>query len=167
MDKVLIAWFTKTGTTKLAAEEIGRILEESGHSVELRDLAEVSDLSDYSAVVLGAPINGMAWRPEALAFVKANESSLRSKPVAYFLVSYLLFQGGEFWKKKIRASLDEVSAVVKPVKTGMFGGRLPAALPGLARFFFGVRKDSPLDIADPEAVRAWARELASILPCEL
>ena len=160
MAKVLVAYATKTGTTKEIAQEIARALQAEGLDAEARGIGSVEGLEGWSAVIVGAPINGMSWLPEALGFVRDHASALRSLPTAYFLVSYLLFQGGGFWKARIRAALDRVSAIAPPVGLGMFGGRLPAPLPTAARVLFGVRKGAPLDLVNPEAARAWARQLA-------
>ncbi len=156
MKRVLITYVTKTNTTKEAAAEIRQMLEAQGFLSDVLPIAEVASLTDYQAVIIGAPINGMSWHPDAKAFVTRFQQELNAVPTSLFLVSYLLFTGCNFWKKIIRKSLDKVSALVKPVSVGMFGGRIDKVFPALPRFLFGVKKDAPIDATNPEDVRAWA-----------
>lgn len=158
MRKVLIAYVTKTNTTKEAAQEIGRVLNDRGFSTDILPMSEVRSVAEYGAAILGAPINGMQWHPDASAFVTAFQNDLQNMPTSYFLVSYLLITGREFWKKAIRASLDKVSALVKPFMTGMFGGRVEITFPAVPRFLFGVKKDAPIDVTDFGDVRKWAEQ---------
>jgi menaquinone-dependent protoporphyrinogen oxidase len=161
MKRILVAYWTKTGTTRGAAEEIARVLSSRGLVAEARELGAVGEQGSWDALILGAPINGMAWKPEALAFLKAHAESFRGKPVAYFLVSYLLFEGRPSIRAAIRRALEPAAAIHPPLATGAFGGRLPGPLPAPMRLLFGVRKDAPLDLVDLAAVRDWAAELAA------
>lgn len=163
MNKILITYATKTGTTKDAALEIGRVLVENGLKVDVLPITDINTLDGYSAVIIGAPINGMRWVPEAVQFVEAHQKELTNVITAYFLVSYLLIEGREFWKKKIRTSLDKINEKVKPVKIGMFGGKVSSTFPVPFRLLFGVKKDAPIDVQDLNTVRTWANELAALL----
>lgn len=160
MGRVLVAYATKTGTTREVAEEIGKVLSARGHSVEVADIAANPSAEGYSAVVVGAPINGMKWLQAAEAFVAANAPALRVAKTSYFFVSYLLFEGRPAFGKIIGKSLDAASALASPLMKGAFGGRLPSELPAFARLLFGVKRGRPLDIRDWLAIRDWASELA-------
>ena len=65
MSKILVAYVSKTGTTKEVAEEIGRILEEKGLEADVMEIPRVQGFEGYSGAVIGSPINGMRWLPEA------------------------------------------------------------------------------------------------------
>ncbi|MBN2780941.1 MAG: flavodoxin domain-containing protein, partial [Candidatus Marinimicrobia bacterium] len=153
-----IAYVTKTGTTQGIAEEIGRVAAEHGIVADVLPLSAVASPEGYGAVVIGAPINGMQWVPEAGAFVEKHRDALLKVPTAYFFVSYLMNVGAPLWQKTIRKSLDKVSALVPPVKTAGFPGRVDKAFPGFARLLFGLKKGIPIDLVDLEAVREWAEE---------
>jgi menaquinone-dependent protoporphyrinogen oxidase len=158
MSKILIAYMTKTGTTREVAEEIARIAGDKGIIPDVLPLSAVESPGGYDAVLIGAPINGMQWLPEASDFVEKHKEALKKIPTAYFFVSYLVNSGCGFWRKIIRKSLDKVSETVKPVKVGMFDGRVEKAFPAFARFLFGLKKDIPLDLRDWDAIRAWGEE---------
>lgn len=158
MKKVLIAYITKTNTTKEAAGIIGEELTKNGMEPEILRFDEVTDLSGYDAAILGAPINGMTWHTAAIKFVEDHRTELSKMPTSYFFMSYLLFTGCNIWKNAIRKSLKGVSMIVKPVKIGMFGGKVESEFPGFVRFLFGVKKGAPLDVRDPDKVRVWAQE---------
>ena len=158
MKRVLIAYVTKTNTTKEAAAEIRVVLEAQGFLTDVLPIAEVQSIGNYQAVIVGAPINGMNWHPDATAFVTRFQKELSAVPTSYYFVSYILFTGCNFWGKAIRKSLDKVSALVKPVSTGMFGGRIEKRFPAFPRFLFGVKKEAPIDVTNLETVRTWAMD---------
>ena len=62
------------------------------------------------------------------------------------------------WKKTINKSLNKASALVKPMMIGKFDGRIEDEFPGFVRLLFGVKKGTPLDLRDWDAIRAWAKE---------
>jgi len=52
-NKILIAYASKTGSTAGVADRLGQTLSQSGLTVDVRPINEVSDLAPYGAVVLG------------------------------------------------------------------------------------------------------------------
>lgn len=160
MGTVLIAYISKAGSTKEIAEEIGRVLGENGIQTELQELPKVQDLSLYSAVVIGAPINGFRWLPEAEKFIEDHKDRLEKIQTAYFIVSYLLKAGRASLRKKMGETLKKAKSILTPVAEGYFGGRVDANFPAIFRLMFGVKKGTPLDVRDWDEIRAWAAELA-------
>ncbi len=180
MKRILVVYASRTGSTKEVAGEIARQMSSApGKGEEIRAEAHAlpmggpggtansagaetpapPDPRDWDAVVVGAPVNGMRWLPEALSFVERNRAALASRPTAYFLLSVALTGKGLF-TKKVRSCLDPASALAKPVALGFFGGYMSAQPPAVLRFFFGLRKDQPKDGRDWEAIGRWARETA-------
>lgn len=160
MSKILIAYISKTGTTKEISEEIGKIMEENGFQVELKDMSTVQSLEDYSAAILGAPINGFRWLPEAEKFIEDHKDELMKIPAAYFIVSYLLKAGRASLQEKMRGTLENAKRIVQPVSEGYFGGKVDEKFPPVFRLMFGVKKGTPFDMRDWDEIRAWAEELA-------
>lgn len=158
MGKLCIAYVTKTNTTKEIAEEIGKIAQEKNWDVKVLPLSAIADLEEFDAILIGSPINGMQWLPEANEFVEKNQKILSKRSTSYFLVSYLMNSGGKKWKKTIDKSLNKVKALVPPFKIGKFDGRIEDEFPAFARLLFGVKKGTPLDLRDWDAIRAWANE---------
>jgi len=163
MKKVLIAYGTKTGSTGEVAGGIGKVLTEKGFGVEVKALEQVQSLGGFDAVVVGAPVNGMQWRPDALEFIKRNHEVLQKLPVAYFLLSVALTGQGTFFKKRVLGLFGPAIAEVQPLKTGFFPGVMAAEPPFILRLVFGLKKGAPKDGRDWDAIRKWADELAGLL----
>jgi len=163
VNKILIAYISKTGSTKEISEEIGRIMEKNGFQVELKDIPAVQNLDGYSAVILGAPINGFRWLPEAEKFIEDHKAELLKVPAAYFIVSYLLKAGRASLQNKMKTTLENAKRIVPPVSEGYFGGKVGDSFPSVLRLMFGVKKGAPLDVRDWDEIRAWAEGLATKL----
>ncbi len=163
MKKALIAYFTKTGTTREIAMEIGKTLKEAGVETRVLPLSEAGDLAGYDAVILGAPVNGMRWVSEAAAFVEARRDALRALPVAVFAVSYMYGAARPNWNRAVEKSLRAAAEAAGARVSSVFTGRIGSPLPGFARLIFGVPRNLPSDRVDREAVRTWARELPEAL----
>jgi len=163
MKKVLIAYATKTGSTGEVAAEVGKVLSGKGFTVEVKVLDQVQSLGGYDAIVVGAPVNGMHWRPDALEFIKRNREIMQKLSVAYFLLSVALTGQGTFFKKRVLGLFGPAIAEVEPIKTGFFPGVMAADPPFILRLVFGLKKGAPKDGRDWDAIRKWAEELAGLL----
>lgn len=163
--RVLVAYATRTGSTRGIAEEIGRALRERGVDVDVRDVREIREagsLEGYGAVVLGSAIRVRRWLREAMAFLSNHRGELARLPVAYFTVSLTGVHGGESAKREQTVYCDYPKRhieEVQPVAEGCFNGALDLApLPAPERAFvraFGVDEG---DYRDWDAIRAWALE---------
>lgn len=163
MKKALIAYFTKTGTTREIALEIESVLKASGTEIHTLPLSEVDGLEGYDAVIVGAPVNGMRWVPEASAFVAAFADALRARPAAVFAVSYMHGAARPGWNRAIEKSVRAAEAASGARASAVFSGRIGSPMPGFARLIFGLPGDLPLDRRDPESVKTWARTLPARL----
>jgi menaquinone-dependent protoporphyrinogen oxidase len=153
MKKILVAFSTNSGSTQEVAQAIGDELGKAGDQVDVRRLDEVSDLTPYQAVVVGAPMI-LGWHRAALSFVKKHQTALSRVRVAYFFTAMSLTQTGEKAIESIPVSIDPEQAKppkkagslsfeeryslpanylhpalkaapqVKPVSVGFFGGKL-------------------------------------------
>ncbi len=159
MKKMLIAYTSKTGTTKEAAMIIKETFEKSDFEVDVLTFEQVTDLSPYASVIIGAPINGFRWVPEAAHFVEKNEDNLKKIPTAFFAMNYIAELGRAGIKKTIHKSFDSLKGKIKPQSVGFFGGKIDKELPGFARLLFGVKKGSPIDLSQPELIKQWADDL--------
>ena len=88
--KILVTYTSRTGWTVGVAEAIASTLTQSGFLVDTLPMADAKDLSAYDAVVAGSGINGAAWRPEAMQWMRDHQSELKRKPFAAFLVCMTL-----------------------------------------------------------------------------
>ncbi len=163
MKKIAVLYASKTGSTAEAAREIAKTLESRGLCAEALSIAGGGDVASYDAFVIGAPINGMRWREDALAFVRANAQTLREKPVYFFCLAIAYGIGRPSFKRSIPRLLDAASAIVKPQGIAAFGGRMDADPPWILRLAFGIPKGAPRNSLDLDAVKAWAEGIAERL----
>jgi menaquinone-dependent protoporphyrinogen oxidase len=158
--KLFIGYATKTGSTKETAEAIAATLRERGFEAEPAPFSQAGDLGAYDGFVLGAPVNGMAWHPDALAFVRANAASLSAKPTAFFLLSIAYGIGRPSMRRAIPARFDPAAALVAPVAAACFGGLMATDPPLVLRLAFGIKKGAPRDSRNWDEVRAFAEDVA-------
>jgi len=153
MKSVLIAYATNAGSTAQVAQVIGEELGKDSAQVQVCRLEEVTNVEQYGAVVIGAPMI-MGWHGDAVKFIKKHQQALSQVRVAYFLTAMNLTQANEQSvgttpiyvdsalakppKNPKRLSLKEryatvtnylrptlnVAPSVKPVSVGFFGGKL-------------------------------------------
>ena len=60
-NRILVAYATRAGSTIKVAETIGEALTDAGATVDVQNVKNVSDLSLYSAVVLGSAVRAGKW----------------------------------------------------------------------------------------------------------
>ncbi len=161
MEKILVTYFSKTGSTKEIAERIGKNLSEKGLENEVVKMSEVKDMNNYSKIVLGSPIYGMKMAPDFMKFVEDNADSLKDKVLGIFPVAYIYYDGRKFWRKAMDKSLRKLEKKLNPEKqTTVFAGRVPDKMPLLMRLIFGISSDTPLDLVKLEEVDKWCEELS-------
>lgn len=163
MEKVLITYYTKTGSTLAVAQRIGASLTSAGLEVDVLPFADVTSLRPYHAVIIGAPINGFKWVPEAEAFLKEYDSDLKQRQLATFCLSYLNQYPRPLFKNMIRKNYEKVCESYAPMKTAVFGGLGGGTFPSLVRMAFGVPKDMPKDTRDWQQVDYYSEDLAATL----
>ncbi len=165
MSTVLVVYYTKTGTTGETARMIGETLTSGGHSVTIKEIAdlETADIENTQAVIIGAPINGMRWHDTASALVENRQAQLSSKKTAVFALSYMHGACRPFWKNLIEKSVEMQASTIGALDNAIFTGRVDGVLPVPVRLMFGLKKNTPLDRTDSARVRAWAEQLSQKL----
>src|SRR5438045_6584599 len=124
MNKILVTFATRAGSTYEVATRVAEVLRAGGATVEVKPVAAAHEVKDYDAVVVGSAIRMGHWLPEAVGFVKTNREALSRIPTAYFLVSGLLRNDTPETRRQVLAFLDAVRALHEPVSIGLFAGKL-------------------------------------------
>lgn len=125
VDTILIAYATRTGSTKGISEFIGDTLTKLGEKVEIKPVQSVTDLSNYKAIIVGSAIQGSKLMPEAIEFISNNKNELSQKPLGVFLVCMTLaMRNGKKYRSFVSNWLEPVRIIVKPVSEGLFSGIL-------------------------------------------
>ncbi len=164
MKKILVTYATRAGSTIQIAETIAQTLGGTGSAVDMRPIKSVTDLKGYDAVVIGSAIRMGQWLPEAVQFVKTNQSTLANVPTAYFLVSGFLKNDTPEMRKTVEAYLDPVRKILEPKSIGMFAGKMDyGKLSFLDRTIAKVMKAEEGDWRNWDAVRGWAHDLLPIV----
>lgn len=169
-DKILVTYASRTGTTAGIADAIGKALIENGATVDVLPMKDVRDIEQYKFIVAGSAIQAAKWLPEALEFLEANKNSLNKKPFAAFQVCMTLaMPGAEKYRDHVSGFMEPVRKMVKPVKEGLFAGKLE--LKNIKSFsdrlkfrisvWMGVWKEG--DHRNWDEINRWALDLKSAL----
>ena len=170
LQKILVTYATRTGSTTGVAEAIAKTLREHGAQVDVIPMRKVTDVISYQAVVAGSAIQNRQWLPEAVQFVKTHQTTLNQKPFAMFAVCMTLaMKNGESYRPQISEWLAPVRRLVRPVSEGIFSGALDISkIPSFGdrlkfrlSVAFGVWSEG--DHRNWGAIRAWAESLPAKL----
>ena len=170
LQKILVTYATRTGSTTGVAEAIAKTLREHGAQVDVIPMRKVTDVISYQAVVAGSAIQNRQWLPEAVQFVKTHQTTLNQKPFAMFAVCMTLaMKNGESYRPQISEWLAPVRRLGRPVSEGIFSGALDISkIPSFGdrlkfrlSVAFGVWSEG--DHRDWNAIREWANGFHSQL----
>ncbi len=162
--KVLVAYATRCGSTEGVARAITEELVSAGFDADVASVQDVTDLSPYSAAVVGSPIHAGRWLGEARRFLSDNQAILSSMPVACFaLAMSTVGRTGEA-RKPPMAWFDQPKALVEPVEGIVFDGACDRSLLSpFWRLLLWLIRTPEGDFRDWDAIREWARSLPAKL----
>lgn len=121
---VLVAYATKTGTTREVAEFVGNRLRERGLTVEVEPVEAIQDASQYSAVVLGSAVRLGKLLGSTIKFAHRHLSGNSGRPVAYFIDCLTMREDTPENRKTAEAIVADLISIQEPVSVGLFGGRV-------------------------------------------
>jgi menaquinone-dependent protoporphyrinogen oxidase len=159
MKKVLIAYHSDAGSTKEVSYYMQEKMNDQGIVVDVYEFDDVDQIKQYDEIIIGAPVNGMRWHPSTKVFINKYESELSNKKVSYFLLSFMIYEGRNMWRKAIKNAFKEASQIVPPFKTGYFGGVIDEEMPLFARILFGLKKGMPLDQRNYNDIDTFIEEI--------
>jgi menaquinone-dependent protoporphyrinogen oxidase len=155
----LIAYATKHDSTHQVAELVAEVLRDDGLEVDVRPASTVTDVEPYNVVVIGGALYMGRWHPDARQLLSRHRATLARRPVFAFGMGPL-----EMTDEQIagsRSQLDHALArvpEVKPIGVAIFGGVVNPE-----DWHFPLNKMPASDARDPEAIRAWAHDVAAVI----
>lgn len=161
---ILIAYGTKAGSTGEIAEFMGDVFREMGAMVDVLPVEQVDDVNAYCAVIVGTATRIGKPLGKVTNFLKKFSYELAPLPVAYFVVGIAMREDTPEHRAQAAAVLEPLRALKKPVREGLFAGKIEyAKIEQPMRFFLTRSKDLSLhegDWRDWAAIRAWVQDLA-------
>jgi menaquinone-dependent protoporphyrinogen oxidase len=175
--KLLVAYASRTGSTKGIAEFIGEKVRGRGIQVDVQEVGDVHNVGDYDAFLIGSAVYMFHWVKEARQFVLRNRALLSSRPVWLFSSGPVGPQAKDSRGRDLRdvsgpKEIDELREMAKPrdhrVFFGaLFGDRLGGTLGftyKLIRRSKAARESMPEgDYRDWDEIEAWAIGIAEVL----
>lgn len=158
---VLVTAASKHGSTAEIARAIATELEAQGLVVTTVEPAEVADLAEFDAVIIGSAVYAGRWRKEAREMVEHRAADLAELPV-------WLFSSGPVGDPP-KPEEDPVDVAAIAAATSASGHRVFAGKIDTSRLNFAERavvsalKAPAGDFRDWDEIRAWAREIAESL----
>ncbi|WP_457030762.1 flavodoxin domain-containing protein [Kitasatospora sp. P5_F3] len=159
--RILVAYGSKHGATAGIAEEIGQALEQDGFEAVVVPAADVLDVAEYDAVILGSSLYAGHWHRDALHCAHRNAEALAERPVWLFSSGPVDSSAEQHEIPPVRAAAKEMEHLHAQGHV-TFGGSITAETPGwIARAL--VRHGKGGDFRNPEQIRTWAHEVGSEL----
>ncbi len=160
MEKVLVAYASRHGSTAEVAQTIGDTLRQDGMAVEVLPVEAVTDLNSYGIAVIGSAVQGGKWLPEATRFVEGQRLALSRIPVALFSVCLTMREANDANVLRALSFAAPAAALVSPRDTAAFAGVVSRrSFPPLLRLVMRATKTPEGDFRDWTAIRAWAANL--------
>lgn len=160
MNKILVTYATRAGSTAEIAAAIGQTLATRGFSVDVKPVAKVASLDGYQAVILGSAIRMGSWLPEMVKFIQTHQSALNALPTALFTVHMLNAADDETSRAARAAYTAPVRALLPNAPEIFFNGVIDLEkLPFLDRLMVKMVKPPIGDHRDWKQIRGWAESL--------
>ena len=159
---ILVTYATRAGSTVEVAAAIGKTLAARGFKVDVKPVEEKPSPVGYQAVLVGSAIRMGNWLPEAVEFVKDNQTALNRMQVALFTVHMLNRGDDEESRTNRMAYLKDVRPLLKPVEEVFFAGRFDLSrLSFLDRMLSKAVKAVDEDCRDWDRIHGWAQTVFS------
>lgn len=183
MNKVLLVYGTRYGTTKGISDEIGSVINDNGLSAESFNLMEVNPknippLTQYDGIIIGTGIKMGMWTKVVKNFVKKRTAELKKEQAAmgfYVCCGEAKNDINSAKEKYIHAKLEKFG--IQPALIDAFAGaydlREGSPVSGMTRkIVIGIMKDEEkiedpdgklYDYRDWEQIREFAKQFVEIL----
>ena len=164
--QVLVTYAGKYGATAEIAERIGEVLNKGGVSADVLPVGVISDLTPYTAVVLGSALYAGQWRKEAATFLQACETELSGRSLWIFS-SGPTGEGDPVTLMKgfrLPAAQQAIADRIGARDVTLFHGAMDATnLNLIEKLLIKMVKAPAGDFRDWDAIAAWAATIAEAL----
>lgn len=159
-DRILITYATRAGSTSEVVSIIGEELSKRGYVVEIFPVKSKPAVEGYTAVLIGSAIRMGNWLPEAVEFIKQNQTPLNSIPTAIFTV-HMLNTGDDKQSQINRLTyLNSIRPLLKPVSEVYFSGKMDFRQLSFAdRLIAKAVRAVEADRRNWDMIREWAQTL--------
>ena len=161
MERLLVVYATRMGSTAEIAQALGKQLTSRGFAVDVRPTTKALDARTYDAVVVGSAVYTGHWDKHAVHYLQDQAPDLAERPT-------WLFQSGPCGPDALGHDatphlIARICGQIGAAPPRTFGGNLdPArAKTWLARQF--TKGDLSGDFRDWDAIRDYADEIADVL----
>lgn len=158
--RVLVAFASRSGSTAGIAQVIAAVFQSAGLSVDSRPAGDVTDVTPYTAVVLGSGVFLPRRASDGGGFLARHAAALSTRAVWLYCAGPIgrgRAADGDRPDADCDCSAAEVARAVGARGSAEFGTPAPAST------------DDPFDHLAPvdlARVRAWAHEIAAELAAE-
>lgn len=159
MTRYQIVFSTRAGTTRHVAQLIAAALREAGHEAVVADAA-LSPEPAGECYIVGSSIIANRWNPEGLAWLERHAVTLAGR-VALFNVCLTAADPDK--RAESLALNSRAAAIIAPIANASFAGRYtPERSRWWQRLWLKAMAKPAQDHVDPEAISAWARDVARL-----
>ena len=159
--KVLVVYASKCGSTGEIAKAVAEEIAKRGPAADVMPVEKVTDLTGYSAVVLGSAVRFGQWLAPAVDFAARFKETLGTMPVAIFTAHIMALGESEEDRTGRQAYIQPVLKEIQPVSTAFFAGKVDPDKLSFVEKTIGRIVGSPEgDRRDWTKIRAWAGELS-------
>lgn len=158
--RILIAYASRAGSTAEVAEKIGEVLKSLDFDVEVKNVKEVTSISQYDSIIIGSAVRMFKLLPETIRFANKFKEEMKNKPVAYFIVCLMMQEDTEESRTRAKEYLKPLLKIKEPISMGLFGGKMDySRLSFIWRILFK-GKIPEGDFRNWEKITDWANNLS-------
>jgi menaquinone-dependent protoporphyrinogen oxidase len=159
--RVLVTWGSRRGGTAGIGQVIADALRARGVDVVAAPVAEVREVEPFDAAIIGGALYANRWHAGARRFINRHAKGLRRIPVWLFSSGPL----DDAADRTVIPATTEVAVLAERIgarRHVTFGGRLAPNAKGFPAS--AMAKTRSGDWRNPDRARAWAAEIADVLP---
>jgi menaquinone-dependent protoporphyrinogen oxidase len=168
---VLLAHASIHGSSAEIAEYMAQLLNQNWMTTAVSHVDEITSLTPYDAVILGAPIHTGMWAKPMLRFLIKHQRTLQEKNVAAWLTCIRLLEADGLRHVQQEYVVPELQKFQKLAPIGIFAGKLDInTVSPTERWILNARYDGARvvdhisgDFRNWNAIQAWTMQVVTAL----